>query len=127
MHTPVLIIGAGPTGLMMACQLRRMGVDCVIIDGKQGPTRESRALVVQARTLEIYDQMGLAEQAIAQGALMQKVQVFGSRGRISMLPFQDLGKGLSKFAEALIFEQSKNEALLYEDLRKHGGEVQWTH
>jgi 2-polyprenyl-6-methoxyphenol hydroxylase-like FAD-dependent oxidoreductase len=127
MHTPILIIGAGPTGLMMACQLRRMGVDCITVDSKKGPTEESRAVVVQTRTLEIYDQMDLAAQAMAQGAPMRQVQVYGPRGRISMLPFQDLGKGLSKFPEALIFEQSKNEALLYEDLRKHGGEVLWEH
>ena len=53
LRTKVLIIGAGPTGLMAACQLERYGVDYIIIDKKSGPTHESRALVVHARSLEI--------------------------------------------------------------------------
>jgi 2-polyprenyl-6-methoxyphenol hydroxylase-like FAD-dependent oxidoreductase len=57
-HTSVLIVGAGPSGLMMAAQLLRHGVQPIIIDSKQGPTDQSKALAVQARSLEIYRQMG---------------------------------------------------------------------
>lgn len=125
MHTSVLIIGAGPTGLMMACQLSRMGISCIIVDGKKGPTRESRALVVQARSLEIYDQMGIAQKAIDNGTLITKIKLYGPRGQLAEVPFQDIGRGLSKFPQVLVFEQSKNEALLYEDLKEHGGDVMW--
>jgi len=55
-HTKVLIIGAGPSGLMMAAQLLRYGVQPIIIDSKEGPTNHSKALAVQARSLEIYPQ-----------------------------------------------------------------------
>src|SRR6185503_16430507 len=54
MDTDVLIVGAGPTGLMLANQLVRRGVRAMIIDRHAGPSRETRALGVQARTLEIY-------------------------------------------------------------------------
>ena len=52
MQTKVLIIGAGPTGLMMASQLARFGVDAIIIDQKSGVTTKSKALAVQARVME---------------------------------------------------------------------------
>ena len=58
--TDVLVVGAGPTGLMAGLVLTRRGVPVVVVDQKEGPTRESRALAVQARTMEIYDQLGLA-------------------------------------------------------------------
>jgi len=57
----VLVVGAGPTGLMLANWLVKLGVDAILVDGKDGPTRESRALVVQARSLEIYDQLGIGD------------------------------------------------------------------
>lgn len=61
--TDVLVVGAGPTGLMAGLVLTRCGVPVVVVDQKAGPTRESRALVLQARTMEIYDQLGLADQS----------------------------------------------------------------
>src|SRR3954462_10871902 len=60
----VLVVGAGPTGLMLANWLVELGVDVIVADGKDGPTRESRALVVQARSLEIYDQLGLSDEVL---------------------------------------------------------------
>jgi 2-polyprenyl-6-methoxyphenol hydroxylase-like FAD-dependent oxidoreductase len=62
----VLVVGAGPTGLMLANWLVKLGVDVIVADGKAGPTRESRALVVQARSLEIYDQLGLGDLVLKQ-------------------------------------------------------------
>src|ERR1044071_8888405 len=74
----VLVAGASPTGLMLANWLVKLGVDVIVVDGKAGPTREARALVLQARSIEIYDQLGLGDQvleaahradAVAPGAL----------------------------------------------------------
>ena len=62
--TDVLVVGAGPTGLMAGLVLTRRGMPVVVVDQKAGPTRESRALAVQARTMEIYDQLGLADQVL---------------------------------------------------------------
>ena len=67
MSTDVLIVGAGPTGLMLACQLMRRGVSVRIIDRHSGPAQQTRALGVQARTLEIYQKLGVVEPALELG------------------------------------------------------------
>ena len=76
MKTDVLIVGAGPTGLALACQLIRYGVDFVIIDKKETTTPYSKAIGVQARTLEIYEQIGLSDKLIELGAIAEKVRMF---------------------------------------------------
>src|SRR5437764_15492771 len=67
LDTDVLIVGAGPTGLMLANQLGRRGIRARIIDRHAGPARETRALGVQARTLEIYSKLGIVERALELG------------------------------------------------------------
>ena len=66
-HTNVLIVGAGPSGLMLAAQLLRNGVQPIIIDSKQGPTNQSKALAVQARSMEIYRQLGIIDRIMQGG------------------------------------------------------------
>lgn len=123
--TKVLIIGAGPTGLMAACQLKVQGVEPIIIDETDGITKESRAVVVHARSIEIYDHLGIANEALLQGAIVQKVQLVIANKKVQQLPFGNIGEGLSPFPFILVLEQSKNEALLYEKLQKEGGSVSW--
>ncbi|BFU46518.1 FAD-dependent monooxygenase [Krasilnikovia sp. MM14-A1004] len=121
----VLVVGAGPTGLMLANWLVKLGVRVVVVDGKPGPTRESRALVVQARSLEVYDQLGLGETVLS--AAQRAVALapgFGDRvfGRI---PLGALGEGLTPHPYLEILEQSRNEQILYAHLRELGGDVRW--
>src|SRR5215470_15070169 len=123
--TDVVIIGAGPTGLSLACQLVRYDIDFVILEKNDGITPYSKALGVQARTLEIYEQIGLPRKAIKQGAI-------GERGRLLVggevrgeLEFSKIGEGLSPYPYVLMLEQSKNERLLYEYLISHGKDVLW--
>ncbi|HRO95399.1 FAD-dependent monooxygenase, partial [Citricoccus sp.] len=59
--TDVLVVGAGPTGLMAGAWCARLGLRAVVVDAKAGPTRESRALGLQSRSLEVYRQLGLAD------------------------------------------------------------------
>ena len=61
--THVLVVGAGPVGLFMAAELNRHGVSCRIVDKNDGPTHDSRAASIQARTLEILDSVSLARSA----------------------------------------------------------------
>lgn len=123
--TDVIIIGAGPTGLSLACQLIRYGIDFVLIEKNESVTPFSKALGVHARTLEIYEQLGLAQKAIAQGAIAGKVRFIAAgeiRGEVDL---SNIGHGLSAYPYMLVLEQSKNERLLYEYLQSHGKEVLW--
>ncbi|MDN6329490.1 MAG: FAD-dependent monooxygenase [Brachybacterium sp.] len=123
LETEVLVVGAGPTGLMAGLVLHRRGVQSLVIDGKAGPTRESRALVVQARSMEIYDQLGLAEQVLAGANPAERIQLGPDAA-----PGIDFGRaqeGWTRFPGAQIFEQSLNEELLSRTLTAEGAAVRW--
>ena len=125
METDVLIVGAGPTGLALACQLIRYGIDFVIIDKKETTTPHSKAIGVQARTLELYEQIGLADKLIGLGTIAEKARMFAGgkvRGEIN---FPELGRGLSPYPFLLLVEQGKHETLLYEHIRSNGHDVKW--
>src|SRR5215475_1177533 len=125
MNTDVLIIGAGPTGLSLACQLLRYGVDFVVVEKNEGITPYSKAIGVQARTLEIFDQIGLAQQAVARGTITDRARLIIDGEIRGELDFTNIGKGLSPFPFVLMLEQSKTEHLLYEYLRSHQRDVLW--
>lgn len=74
--TDVIIVGAGPTGLSLACQLIRYGIDFVVVEKREGVTPYSKALGVHARTLEVYEQLGLSERAVANTALRSSISRF---------------------------------------------------
>jgi 2-polyprenyl-6-methoxyphenol hydroxylase-like FAD-dependent oxidoreductase len=125
MNYDVLVVGAGPTGLMLANWLAKLGVTVVVADGKTGPTRESRALVVQARSLEIYDQLGLGERVLSAAHRATAVAP-GTGSRVfGRIPLGPLGEGLTPYPWIEILEQSRNEEILYANLRKLGGDVWW--
>ncbi|MVN21259.1 FAD-dependent monooxygenase [Mucilaginibacter arboris] len=111
-HYPVLIVGAGPSGLMMAAQLLRHGIQPLIIDSKKGPTDQSRALAVQARSMEIYRQMGLAGQALQEGIQAESVSIQNDEKELIRLSLQNLGVNKTLFPFVHMLEQSKNERLL---------------
>ncbi len=124
-HTKVLIVGAGPSGLMMAAQLLRNGLQPVIIDIKPGPTDESKALAVQARSLEIYRQMGVVERVIENGKRAAGV-VFNEEGRqVAALSMANVGEGQTLFPYILLYQQSKNERLLLDYLTLNCCPVYW--
>lgn len=123
--TDVLIVGAGPTGLSLACQLIRYGVDFLILDKKEGVTPYSKAIGVQARTLEIYEQIELAHRAVEEGTIAGRGRLLVDGEVRGEIDFSQIGKGLSAYPFVLMLEQSKNEKLLYEFLQSHGTEVHW--
>lgn len=125
LRTDVLVVGAGPSGLMAANVLAKLGVEAIIVDAKHGPTRESRALVVQARSMELYDQLGLADRVVAErGEAIGAVLAFRHRvlGRI---PLREFGRGTTPFPEITVLEQSRNERILVDGLAERGREVRW--
>src|ERR671925_341513 len=109
MDTEVLIVGAGPTGLMLANQLARRGVRLLIIDRHSGPAQQTRAMGVQARTLEIYAQMGIIDKALALGARASGANMWASGRWTARIPLGDIGKSLSPYPFMLMLGQDDNE------------------
>lgn len=124
--TEVLVVGAGPTGLMAALVLARRGVPTILIDGKAGPTRESRALAVQARSMEIYHQLGLSDQVLTGGYLANRVQL-GSGTEPLGFRIDEAQQADTDFPGLHIFEQSANEELLAGALERTDVDVRWGH
>src|ERR1700754_4814881 len=105
MDTDVLIVGAGPTGLMLANQLARRGLKPLIVDRHAGPAQETRALGVQARTLEIYSQLGVIERALERGKRGTGASLWANGRHAARVPVGDIGKGLSPYPFLLILGQ----------------------
>ena len=84
-EVPVLVVGAGPTGLALACGLRRRDVDCRIIDAGEGPTppEESRALGIQARTMEVFEALGVADAVRARGLEVRAANAYAGGRRLA--------------------------------------------
>ena len=108
--TQVLVVGAGPVGLFMAAELCRHGVSCRVIDKNDGPTDDTRASGIQARTLEILDSVGLADEFVQAGRTCHGSYTYTSAyERISFLSFDELD---SPFPFTLQLQQSKTERFL---------------
>ena len=74
--TDVLVAGAGPVGLLLACELQRQGVDHMLIDLRPEPSYFCKALGVTPRTLEIFEDLGVVEDAIDAGLWLQGMSTF---------------------------------------------------
>ncbi len=125
MDADVLVVGAGPTGLMLANQLARHGVRVVIIDRHAGPSLQTRALGVQARTLEIYSHLGIVDRALDLGKRATGANLWAEGRRTARVPIGDIGRDLSPYPFLLILGQDDNEQLMGDALRNHGNTVRW--
>jgi 2-polyprenyl-6-methoxyphenol hydroxylase-like FAD-dependent oxidoreductase len=120
----VLIVGAGPTGLVLALWLTKFHVRVRIIDKLAASGTTSRALAVQARTLEFYQQMGLAQAVIDRGHKVPALNLWVKTRQAARVPIGNLGQGLTPFPYPLIFPQDQHETLLIERLAALGVEVE---
>jgi 2-polyprenyl-6-methoxyphenol hydroxylase-like FAD-dependent oxidoreductase len=121
---PVLIVGAGPTGLVLALWLTHLGVPVRIIDKSAGPGETSRAMGVQAHTLEYYQQIGIAKDVIAGGIIIKDMCFFSHRQQIATAHVGEMGVGLSPFPYMLSYPQDDHEKLLITYLAKLGVSVE---
>jgi 2-polyprenyl-6-methoxyphenol hydroxylase-like FAD-dependent oxidoreductase len=102
-QSDVLIIGAGPTGLVLALWLTKLGVRVRIIDKTAEPGTTSRALAVQARTLELYRQLDLTEAVVAGGHKVPAVNLWAKGEAAARLSFGSIGSGLTPYPFLQIF------------------------
>ena len=120
--TQVLVVGAGPVGLFMAAELNRHGVSCRIVDKNDGPTRDTRAAAIQARTLEILESLGLADEFVQAGNISRAKATYTSDHKlIKYLTFDELD---SAFPFVLQLPQSQTERALARYLARLGTEVE---
>src|SRR5215469_3998354 len=120
----VLIAGAGPTGLVLALWLARLGISIRIVDKNPYPAAHSRALAVQARTLEFYQQLGFAHELVEAGHQVSAANLWVSGRQVAHAPFGDLGRGQSPFPFALVYPQDEHEPLLIRHLAELGVAVE---
>ncbi|WP_189555015.1 FAD-dependent monooxygenase, partial [Mesorhizobium sp. M1C.F.Ca.ET.204.01.1.1] len=122
--TKVLIAGAGPTGLTLALWLTRLGVPVRIFDKAAAPGETSRALAVQARTLEFHRQIGIVEDVLAAGVRLERLTLHTPAGVAARLPLSDFGRGISPYSFAFALPQDIHERLLITHLERAGVEVE---
>lgn len=114
----VLVVGAGPTGLLLACELHRRGIGCRIIDDHAAPLSWDRATVVHPRSLEIFDAIGIAGPLLAAGARQRVIRLHASG---TVLGEVDLATCGSRFGFNIGISEEVVESLLAGYLRQQGG------
>ena len=120
----VLIIGAGPTGLVLAIWLTKQKVKVRIIDKSAGPGDSSRAMAVQARTLELYEQVDLSEKVVNAGHQNPSINLWAKGVRRASLSFGDAGRDVTPYPFILVYPQDEHERLLIDQLTALGIDVE---
>lgn len=124
MQHPILIVGAGPTGLVLALWLTQQGVAVRIVDTTSGPGTTSRAMAVQARTLELYRQLSMADDVAKAGMPNPKMNFWVAGTKRSSLVLGEAGEGLTPYPFILVYPQDQHERLLVKKLEELGIRVE---
>ncbi len=120
MRYDVLIVGAGPTGLVLALWLAKFGVRVRIVDKTAAPGATSRALMVQARTLELYRQLDLADAVVESAHKIQAFNLWARGMRKARIRFEDVGVGTTPYPYVRMYPQDQHERLLISKLEAEG-------
>ena len=121
--TDVLVVGAGPTGLTLALELAAQGVPVRVVDAAADAVHESRALVVQARTLEVLDRLGVADDLVRAGDRASGLAVHG-RGRVGSVRLFDPTMTETAYPFLLFLSQARLERILLDHLARAGVTVE---
>jgi 2-polyprenyl-6-methoxyphenol hydroxylase-like FAD-dependent oxidoreductase len=119
-ETAVLVVGAGPTGLLLASELNRRGVPCHLIDAQSAPLHWDRATVVHPRSLQIFDSLGLVEKFLASGCRQRAIKIHSDG---ELLGTMDLSSCGSTYGFNLGLSEEVTESILTGYLHQHGGQV----
>ena len=117
----VLIVGAGPTGLVLACELLARGIRARIIDQGDGVVLQTRALGIHARTLEVFDMMSLAERFVEHGQVVRRFHMYTDGKTLVRL---ELARNGSRFGFMLDVPQDMTETILRQRVSELGGRVE---
>ena len=117
----VLIAGAGPTGLSLAVELARRRLPCRIIDRASARIVTSNALAIQARTLEVFESMGIVDQALAAGYRLRGLNIYGERRNLAHIEWDTLD---TPYPFILSLPQSETERIMAEELERLGVTVE---
>lgn len=122
-NVDVLIVGAGPVGLFCANELMRHGLQCRIIDKKEGLSTHSKALGLHIRTLDLLEDCGLLDEILQEGHPVEGVLVKSQGATLFDAVFSDIQ--ITKRHYLIDLAQNQTEAILYQNLLKKGGKVEW--
>ena len=121
MSNPVLVVGAGPVGVTLAGELARRNVPVRVIDTLASPTTQSRAIVVHARSLEMFERIGVLDEIVASGITATGVEMHASGRTIARVALDTVD---SAHPFAVVTAQTETERVLTENLARHGVEVE---
>jgi 2-polyprenyl-6-methoxyphenol hydroxylase-like FAD-dependent oxidoreductase len=125
MSTPsnldVVVVGAGPVGLVAGCELARRGVSVRVIDKLAQPTDQSRAIAVHARSLDMFDRMGIVDELLSTGIKATAMQLYAGHNKLFHIPFGGVD---SAFPFTLTTAQTETERVLGEHLQSLGVTVE---
>ncbi len=116
----VLIVGAGPTGLLLAAELQRRNVPVHLIDARPAPMHWDRATVVHPRSLQIFESLGLVDQFLAAGCKQRIIKIYSAGQLLGQLDLATCG---SIYGFNLGVSEEVTESILTQYLHQHGGEV----